>query len=213
MTPAGYTPEDEAARVWEALAFLLHRVYEPLEVAGTNWVLLGSAASALQGVSVVPQSLRILTAREGLDIWTEHLWDWVDTPPQERRLGEVTTTLLVETVPVTVLVREPTAGQEEALVEGVAGALWGVVGRTRFQHWLVPVVPLEVQFATAVARLVRRPDQVAWQRLALGIGRMLRTEGFYRALLEEALKPYGASVAYVAWELLRTLRIPSLEQI
>lgn len=190
-------------RIWEALAFILHRVYEPLEETAANWAIIGSAASALQDIAVSPSELRILTEPEAIDTWSGHLWDWLDAEPDNRDPGNASLTLTVEHAPVTVFVREPQESEQGILLEGMGGALWGVVGRVRFQNWLVPVVPLEVQFASTVGRMVRNSTQSSWQLLAEKMAQALYSNGYYRELIEEALEPYGAQAGKVAIDLIR----------
>lgn len=194
---------EEGRRIWEALAFILHRVYEPLEDESADWAIIGSAASALQDIAVSPSELRILTEPDAFDIWSGHLWDWLDTEPDNRDPEHAKLTLTVERAPVTVFVREPQESEQGILLEGMGGALWGVVGRVRFQNWLVPVVPLEVQFASTVGRMVRNPTQSSWQLLADKMAQVLYNNGYYRELIEEALNPYGAQASTVAIDLIR----------
>ena len=202
MSPLDEHAED-SRRIWEALAFILHRVYEPLEDAGAEWAIIGSAASALQDIAVSPSELRILTTPDAIDAWSLHLWDWLDEEPDTRDQSHAKLTLNVESAPVTVFVREPRENEQGILLEGVGGALWGVVGRVRFQNWLVPVAPLEVQYATAVGRMMRDPARRSWQQLARKLAQALYANGFYRELVEEALSPYGAQAGSVALDLLR----------
>ena len=200
ITP--HTSED-SRRIWEALAFILHRVYEPLEDAGAEWAIIGSAASALQEIAVSPSELRILTTPDAIDSWSLHLWDWLDAEPDLGDPNHAKLALTVESAPVTVFVREPRESEQGILLEGVGGALWGVVGRVRFQNWLVPVAPLEVQYATAVGRMMRDPARRSWQQLARKLAQALYANGFYRELVEDALSPYGAQAGNVALDLLR----------
>lgn len=193
----------DSRRIWEALAFILHRVYEPLEEAEAEWAIIGSAASALQDIAVSPNELRILTAPAAFEIWSTHLWDWLDEEPDNRDPNHAKLTLTVEHAPATIFVREPQENEQGILLEGVGGTLWGVVGRVRFQNWLVPVVPLEVQFATTVGRMTRNPAQRSWQQLADKIAKALYANGYYRELIEEALSPYGAQAGSVAFDLIR----------
>ena len=199
---------EDSRRIWEALAFILHRVYEPLEEAGAEWAIIGGAASALQDIAVSPNELRILTAPDAFDLWSGHLWDWLDDGPDVREPERAKLTLTVEHAPVTVFVLEPRANEQGILLEGIGGALWGVVGRVRFQNWLVPVAPLEVQFASAVGRMVRDPSRRSWERLAEKLARALYANGYYRELIEEALSPYGAQAAGVALDLIRAQAAP-----
>jgi len=196
----------ETTTVWEALRLLLYRAYEPLEAARVQWVVLGSASVALQGIQVEPRELRILTDPAGIEVWALHVWDWLDERPEEQEPGRLTARLTVEKVRVTLLVREPKPGQEDVLLEGMGGRLWQVVIRSRFQKWLVPVVPLEVHLATAVARMVKDRMDPTWQRLATALAQELRRQGFQRELLEEALSPYGPTVAQEALRLIRTVK-------
>jgi hypothetical protein len=193
----------DSRRIWEALAFILHRVYEPLEDAGAEWAIIGSAASALQDIAVSPNELRILTAPDAFDIWSAHLWDWLDEEPDNRDPGHARLALTVEHAPATIFAREPRENEQGILLEGVGGALWGVVGRVRFQNWLVPVVPLEVQYATTIGRMVRDPTQRSWQQLADKMAQALYGSGYYRELIEEALSPYGGRAGSVAFDLIR----------
>ena len=193
----------DSRRIWEALAFILHRVYEPLEDADAQWTIIGSAASALQDIAVSPNELRILSAPDAFDIWSTHLWDWLDEEPDNRDPNHARLTLTVERAPATVFVREPQENEQGILLEGVGGTLWGVVGRARFQNWLVPVVPLEVQYATTIGRMVRNPTQRSWQQLAAKMAQALYGSGYYRELIEEALSPYGARAGSVAFDLIR----------
>ena len=193
----------DSRRIWEALAFILHRVYEPLEDADAEWAIIGSAASALQDIAVSPNELRILSAPDAFDIWSAHLWDWLDEEPDNRDPSHARLTLTVEHAPATIFVREPQENEQGILLEGVGGTLWGVVGRVRFQNWLVPVVPLEVQFATTVGRMTRNPAQRSWQQLADKMAKALYANGYYRELIEEALSPYGARAGSVALDLIR----------
>lgn len=202
MTPPSPHSDDDR-RIWEALAFMLHRVYEPLEEEAAEWAIIGSAAAALQDIAVSPSELRILTTPDSFDIWSGHLWDWLDTEPDTRDPDRATLTLAVEHAPVTVFVREPGENEQGILLEGVGGALWGVVGRVRFRNWLVPVVPLEVQFATAVGRMLRDPAQRSWRQLADMMAKALYVNGFYRDLIVEALGPFGESADSVAFDLIR----------
>ena len=194
----------DSRRIWEALAFILHRVYEPLEDEEADWAIIGSAASALQDIAVTPNELRILSSPETLDTWSRHLWDWLDEESDNQDPDHVKLTLTVEHAPVTILVREPRESEQGILLEGVGGAVWGVVGRVRFQNWLVPVVPLEVQFATVVGRMVRSPSQGSWQQLADKMARALYANGYYRELIEEALNPYGPQAGNIALDLIQS---------
>ena len=198
----------DSRRIWEALAFILHRVYEPLEDEAADWAIIGSAASALQDIAVTPNELRILSSPDSLDTWSSHLWDWLDEEPDYQDPSHVQLTLSVEHAPVTILVREPQESEKGILLEGVGGAVWDVVGRVRFQNWLVPVVPLEVQFATAVGRMVRSPSQSSWQHLADKMAGALYANGYYRELIEEALSPYGAQATKVALDLIQSHASP-----
>lgn len=200
---------DDSRRIWEALAFILHRVYEPLEDETADWAIIGSAASALQDIAVSPGELRILTEPNALEIWSGHLWDWLDGEPDNEDPGQAKLTLTVEHAPVTVFVREPHENEQGILLEGVGGAIWGVVGRVRFQNWLVPVAPLEVQFATAVGRMLRNPSQHSWQQLAGKMAHVLYANGYYRELIEEALNPYGPQAGNVAIDLIRAHAAPN----
>lgn len=193
----------DSRRIWEALAFILHRVYEPLEEADAEWAIIGSAASALQDIAVSPNELRILSTPAAFETWATHLWDWLDEEPDNRDPNSAKLTLTVEHAPATVLVREPRENEQGILLEGVGGSLWGVVGRVRFQNWLVPVVPLEVQFASTVGRMVGNPTQRAWQQLADKMAKALYANGYYRELMEEALSPYGARAGSAALDLIR----------
>ena len=198
----------DSRRIWEALAFILHRVYEPLEETAAEWAIIGSAASALQDIAVSPNELRILTAPDGLATWSGHLWDWLDVEPDSNDTDHAKLTLTVEHAPVTIFVREPLENEQGILLEGIGGPLWDVVGRVRFQNWLVPVVPLEVQFATAAGRLVRNPTQNSWRQLAGKLAQALYAKGYYRELIEEALSPYGAEAGKVALDLIRAQAAP-----
>lgn len=198
----------DSRRIWEALAFILHRVYEPLEDADAEWAIIGSAASALQDIAVSPSELRILTAPDAFDIWSAHLWDWLDEEPDNSTPNHARLTLTVEHAPATIFVREPQENEQGILLEGVGGTLWGVVGRVRFQNWLVPVVPLEVQFASTVGRMTRNPSQRSWRQLADKMAKALYANGYYRELLEEALSPYGAQAGNVALDLIRGQATP-----
>lgn len=202
MTPS-LSHSDDGRRIWEALAFMLHRVYEPLEEEAADWAIIGSAASALQDIAISPNELRILTAPDTLDIWSGHLWDWLESEPESEDPDRTRLTLAVENAPVTVFVREPRENEHGILLEGVGGALWDVVGRVRFRNWLVPVVPLEVQFATAVGRMLRDPAQTSWRQLADLMAKELYVNGFYRELIEEALSPFGGQAGGVAFDLIR----------
>ena len=199
---------EDSRRIWEALAFILHRVYEPLEEAAAGWAIIGSAASALQDIAVSPSELRILTTPDAFDVWPSHLWDWLDEEPDVRDPDHVKLTLTVEQAPVTVFVREPRENEQGILLEGVGGALWDVIGRVRFQNWLVPVVPLEVQFATTVGRMVRNQSQRSWQQLAGKMAKTLYANGYYRELIEEALNPYGEQVGNAAIDLIQAQAAP-----
>lgn len=202
MSPLEQSSGD-SRRIWEALAFILHRVYEPLEDADAEWAIIGSAASALQEIAVSPNELRILSAPNAFEIWSTHLWDWLDEEPDNQDPSHARLTLTVEHAPATIFVREPQENEQGILLEGVGGTLWGVVGRVRFQNWLVPVVPLEVQFATTVGRMTRNPTQRAWQQLANKMAKALYANGYYRELIEEALGPYGAQAGSIALDLIR----------
>ena len=199
----------DSRRIWEALAFILHRVYEPLEETAAEWAIIGSAASALQDIAVSPNELpNPYCARRVRDGGPGHLWDWLDEEPDSNDTDNARLTLTVEHAPVTIFVREPHENEQGILLEGVGGPLWGVVGRVRFQNWLVPVVPLEVQFATAVGRMVRNPTQNSWQHLAGKMAQALYANGYYRELIEEALSPYGAQAGNVALDLIRAQVAP-----
>lgn len=198
----------DSRRIWEALAFILHRVYEPLEESAAEWAIIGSAASALQDIAVSPSELRILTAPDALVTWSSHLWDWLDEEPNGNDANNAKLTLTVEHAPVTIFVREPHENEQGILLEGIGGPLWGVVGRVRFQNWLVPVVPLEVQFATAVGRMIRNPAQSSWRHLAGKMAQALYANGYYRELIEEALSPYGAQAGNAALDLIRAQAVP-----
>jgi hypothetical protein len=193
----------DSRRIWEALAFALHRVYEPLEEEDAEWTIIGSAASALQDIAVSPSELRILTTPDAFEIWSVHLWDWLDEEPDTSNPNQAKLSLTVEHAPITVFVREPRENEQGILLEGVGGTLWGVVGRVRFQNWLVPVVPLEVQFATTIGRMLRNPQQDSWRHLASKLAQALYNSGYYRELLDEALNPYGADAGSAALELIR----------
>ena len=93
----------DSRRIWEALAFILHRVYEPLEEAEAEWAIIGSAASALQDIAVSPNELRILSAPDAFDIWSTHLWDWLDEEPDNRDPSHARLTLTVEHAPATII--------------------------------------------------------------------------------------------------------------
>ena len=109
---------------------------------------------------------------------------------------------------MTIFVREPRENEQGILLEGVGGALWDVIGRVRFQNWLVPVVPLEVQFATTVGRMVRNQSQRSWQQLAGKMAQALYANGYYRELIEEALSPYGEQVGNAAIDLIQAQAAP-----
>ena len=124
----------DSRRIWEALAFILHRVYEPLEDEEADWAIIGSAASALQDIAVTPNELRILSSPETLDTWSRHLWDWLDEESDNQDPDHVKLTLTVEHAPVTILVREPRESEQGILLEGVGRRRMGRCRQSAFSE-------------------------------------------------------------------------------
>lgn len=175
---------------------------------GLNWMLVGSAASVLHGAAIVPGDVDILVHPDTSDEMmlaelvpltpyaasdtTDDLAAFAST--QERPLLATADgswlfgrwTVAGSTLEVA-RIREPVA--RHAVLETLGTAVWDHRQHVRWRGRSVPVVPLEVQLATIVARGLTDRERAVRARLAEtgARGELLRRAFFDRGLAGEAV--------------------------
>lgn len=188
----------------DAVALVSRRAWE----AGVEWMLVGSAASAFQGVDIEPADVEVLVRTPtGAAILAGHLHEFAAPTPTGR---DPRTFLSSHAEPLLAYVadgatwtvgRWPMEGvhveiahlavpDAAALVETRGTRVWDVRRDATVGSLTVPVVPLEVQLATAFVR----EDKV--RRAALA--QALAQRGSHDGLLAEALRGRGFTPASVA---------------
>ncbi len=190
----------------DTLRTVLQQTYEPLQQRKVDWMLVGSAASALRGVNLQPGDVDISTRTpDGVEAFrellityslpagamqvssalTEPLPSWRSThaqpmarwtEPNGNRHWLCRWPIGDTLVDVSCMV---VLESRDKLVEYYGETVWQYVQHIQFEDWSVPIVPLEVQLA-----YVAKQGQVERIRK---IADYLKQQGFDKDLLERAL--------------------------
>ncbi len=204
-------------RSWQAVLEEIFVLAAPaLKVEETRWVVVGSAATALQGCRVTPKDIDILTLQPaGVYRFAEVMVPYTPASPMPTADHEEWHSSLEEPVSVgpddygytwyfcrwTIagvkvevahIVGPPTAqpAQPGSGMWEAGPEIWAHIREVDFRGHRVPVVPLEIQLQTNLGRgLAQRVEEIVT---------VLRREGYDRALAECAL-----SMAH--WEAFRRM--------
>jgi hypothetical protein len=192
---------------WEsALEQVLRSSYEGLERDRIGWAIIGSVASVLQGCRVSPRDLDILTVKpEHVNRFTELMsayapphceyppddeenWHSSEEHPVRSGLDEYgfmwhfarwyVDSFTVEVAHILAPQGFPTSDDDAGIWEA-GPEIWPHVRKIPFAGYPVPVVPLEIQLETNMARGLQ--DRVQ------EIITILQDRGYDRALLKRSL--------------------------
>jgi hypothetical protein len=192
----------------DALRTVLESIYEAAGREGLPWAVVGSAATALQGCRIVPHDLDLL-ARDARTVFrlAELLGPFAapqsppgffvstrEVPVQVGPLGGFGWHFgrwLIDGFAVEVAHIAPPDGWSPDPADGMwecGRAVWPHVHRVAFDRYAVPVVPLEIQAETNLARGRTESGEDLACRVA-EIAGLFRRRGYNRDLLEQALRP------------------------
>jgi hypothetical protein len=194
---------------WEkCLLSLLEKIYLPLKAKNIEWAIIGSCATALQKISVVPKDIDILLKSKKdvfyfADLLTEFLVEKCDVDEPHNNLWQSSKKLpiyfdppnpkefvwtfgrwFIEDFKVEVAhIEAPenfysTKNNVSGIWEG-GSEIWAYIKEINFKNYSIPVVPLEIQLETNFNRkLTDRTDKILEN---------FNKNGFDKKLLEFAL--------------------------
>lgn len=193
---------------WASALINVLRLVDPLlALPESQWAVVGSVATALQGVDIAPNDLDILARRpevvfrfvEGMAPYTpEHVesspdhedWQSSQEMPVSEGLDDygfywTFARWFVDGVKVEIAhIQGPEGMATSQPGDGIWEAgpeIWAYVRHASFRDHRVPVVPLEIQLETCLQRdLTQRADAI------LGV---LQYDGYDEALLKRSLRP------------------------
>ncbi len=192
----------------EGLRTVLEHVYDPLDRERLAWAVVGSTATALQGCRVVPHDLDLLTQEpasvfrfaellapfEAAESTESFFLSTREVPVFVGPMGGLDWHFgrwMIAGVSVEVAHIAPPEGWSDSPSDSVwecGPAPWPHARRACFEGYSVPVVPLEIQVGTNLARGRTETGEDLSARVA-EIARVFRAAGYDRALLEWALSP------------------------
>lgn len=193
--------------VWQdTLRIVLEHAYDSLEKKHTAWTVVGSTATALQGCQVQPHDLDLLTRySQSVFDFAERLAPFaatestgsffLSTPDVPVFVGPMGNTewhfgrWMIGGIFVEVAHIAPPEGWTNSPGDGIwecGPAIWPHICQVCFEQYSIPVVPLEIQVETNLARERTEHGENLLDRVQ-EITRIFHRNGYDRMLLEQVL--------------------------